>query len=334
MTLIIAEAGVNHNGDIELAKDLVYAAKESGADIVKFQTFRTELCLTKSTPIVPYQKKTNENFETQYDLIKDLELSFEEFIIIKEVADNIGIEFLSTGFDNSSLQFLNNLGLKRFKVPSGEITNLPYLREISNFQKPIILSTGMADLIEIEKSLNIFLNAGFTKNNITILHCSTQYPTPPVDVNLNSMLTIANKFKTDVGYSDHTEGIDVAVLAVAMGAHVIEKHITIDKNFNGPDHKASINPREFKEMTRLIRRCEVVKGSSKKEPTNSELKIRGLVRKSIVARTKIKQGDIFSESNLIVKRPGTGISPMLWDTIIGSVSTKNYNEDEFIEWDR
>ena len=243
MTLIIAEAGVNHNGDIELAKDLVYAAKESGADIVKFQTFKTELCLTKSTPIVPYQKNTKRNFLTQYDLIKNLELTYDQFKIIKELADNIGIEFLSTGFDNLSLKFLDELGIKRFKIPSGELTNLPYLRDICKFQKPILLSTGMSNLIEIEKSLNIFLNSGINKNDITILHCTTQYPTPIQDVNLDSMLTIAKKFKTNIGYSDHTEGIDVAVLAVAMGANVIEKHLTLDKNFDGPDHKASINPK-------------------------------------------------------------------------------------------
>ena len=232
MTLIIAEAGVNHNGDLEIAKDLVHAAKESGADVIKFQTFKTELCLTRSTPIVPYQKKTNKALKTQYELIRNLELSFEKFKVIKELADKIGIEFLSTGFDDPSIEFLNNLGVKRFKVPSGEITNLPYLRNISQFKKPVILSTGMANLNEIDSSLNIFLNSGMEKENITILHCTTQYPTLVDDVNLNAMITIANKFKTNVGYSDHTDGIDISISAVAMGASIIEKHLTLDKNFS------------------------------------------------------------------------------------------------------
>ena len=333
MTLIIAEAGVNHNGDLEIAKDLVHAAKESGADVIKFQTFKTELCLTRSTPIVPYQKKTNKALKTQYELIRNLELSFEKFKVIKELADKIGIEFLSTGFDDPSIEFLNNLGVKRFKVPSGEITNLPYLRNISQFKKPVILSTGMANLNEIDSSLNIFLNSGMEKENITILHCTTQYPTLVDDVNLNAMITIANKFKTNVGYSDHTDGIDISISAVAMGASIIEKHLTLDKNFEGPDHRASIEPNEFQEMVRLIRRCEIAKGSPKKVPTNSELEIINLVRKSIVAKTRIKKGEFFSEKNLIVKRPGRGISPMKWDYIIGKEANKDYKEDDFIEYD-
>ena len=333
MTLIIAEAGVNHNGDLKLAKELVYAAKDSGADIVKFQTFKTELGMTKSTPIVPYQKKGKVNLKTQYDLIKELELSFQDFREIKNLANNIGIEFLSTGFDNKSLDFLNQLGVKRFKVPSGEITNLPYLRKIGNFGKPVIMSTGMANLNEIANSLEILLNSGLDKSNITILHCTTQYPTLIKDVNLNAMITIANKFKTKVGYSDHTEGIDVAISAVAMGASVIEKHLTLDRNFDGPDHQASIEPKEFKDMVRNIKRCEIVKGSSEKEPNNSEMEMIRLVRKSIVAKKIINKGDLFSEKNLIVKRPGTGISPMKWDNLIGKKSTKKYKKDDLIEFD-
>mgnify|MGYP001446924811 CR=1 FL=1 len=333
MTTIIAEAGVNHNGEIELAKELIYAAKESGADIVKFQTFKTDNCISKSTPIVPYQSKGKKDLKTQYELVKDLELSFEEFIILKELSDKIGIEFLSTGFDIQSLDFLENLGIKRYKVPSGEITNLPYLRKISTFRKPVIMSTGMSNLDEIEKALSIFLEEGIKKNDLTILHCTTQYPTLVEDVNLNAMITIANKFDVKVGYSDHTQGVDIAVSAIAMGASVIEKHLTLDRNLIGPDHQASIEPSEFKKMTKLIRRCEDAKGSFKKEPTASEKNIINLVRKSIVAKKQIKKGDVFSENNLTVKRPGTGISPMKWDELIGKKANKNYLEEEFISWD-
>ncbi len=331
MTLIIAEAGINHNGDINLAKELIHAAKESGADIVKFQTFKTDLCITKDTPIVDYQKENCIEKNTQYELVKNLELSFEQFEDLKNYSEKLEIEFLSTGFDLPSLEFLNKIKIKRFKIPSGEITNFPYLRKISSFKKPVIISTGMANIIEINNALDIFLNEGISKNNITILHCTTQYPTSAKDVNLNAMQTISKIFDINVGYSDHTEGVDIALSAVAMGAIVIEKHLTIDKNLKGPDHKASIEPHEFKEMSRLIRRLEEAKGDGIKKPTNSELKIMKLVRKSIVAKKRILKGDLFTNSNLIVKRPGTGISPMHWDSIIGKYSSKDYQEDELIQ---
>ena len=248
MTLVIAEAGVNHNGDIDIAKELIYQAKYCGADIIKFQTFITKLGISKKTPIVPYQNKNNKTYNTQYDLIKDLELSFDQFRYLKEYSDKIGIEFLSTAFDIPSIKFLNQIGIKRFKIPSGEINNLPYLREISKYKKPIIISTGMAEIFEIEDALKVFLSKGFSKKNISILHCTTQYPTPPEDVNLKAMISISNLFKTQVGYSDHTKGIDIALSAVAMGAKVIEKHFTLNKNAVGPDHKASIEPKEFRKM--------------------------------------------------------------------------------------
>ena len=333
MTLVIAEAGVNHNGDINLAKKLIYEAKNCGADIIKFQTFKTELGISKQTPIVPYQLSNNKTYKTQYELIKDLELSFDEFRDLQEYSDNIGIEFLSTAFDIPSIRFLNEIGIKRFKIPSGEITNLPYLREISTYKKPVIISTGMAEMFEIEAALQVFLKKGLTKRNICILHCTTQYPAAKEEVNLKAMITIKNKFKTKVGYSDHTEGIDIALSAVSMGAEIIEKHITLDKNLKGPDHKASIEPKQFKEMIDSIRNIEKAMGNGIKSPTNSEKEIKRLVRKSIVAKKEIKKGQIFSHSNLTIKRPGMGISPMQWDSIIGKSSNKDYGVDDLINLD-
>ena len=333
MTLVIAEAGVNHNGDINLAKELIYQAKNCGADIIKFQTFKTEYGISKKTPIVPYQLSSNKTYKTQYELIKDLELSYDEFRYLKEYSDNIGIEFLSTAFDIPSIRFINEIGIKRFKIPSGEITNLPYLREISKYEKPVIISTGMAEMFEIEEALKVFLKQGLSKRDIFILHCTTQYPAAKEEVNLKAMIAIRNKFKTQVGYSDHTEGIDIALSAVSMGAKIIEKHITLDKNLNGPDHKASIEPKQFKEMINSIRNIEKAMGNGIKLPTTSEKTIKKLVRKSIVAKKEIKKGQIFSEINLTVKRPGTGISPMNWDNIIGKYSNRDYKEDDLINLD-
>ncbi len=331
MTLVIAEAGVNHNGDINLAKELIYEAKDCGADIIKFQTFKADLGISKNAPIVPYQARNNKTYKTQYELIKDLELSFEEFRYLKEYSDDIGIEFLSTPKDIPSIRFLNEIGIKRWKIPSGEITNLPYLREISIYKKPVIISTGMAEIFEIDEALNVLLKQGFSKKNISILHCTTQYPAAPEEVNLKAMISISNKFKTEVGYSDHTEGTNIALFAVAMGAKVIEKHITLDKNLIGPDHKASIEPKELKEMVNSIRKLEIVMGNGIKTPSKSEKEIKKLVRRSIVASRNIKEGEKFTEENLIVKRPGTGISPMLWDSLIGKNANKNYAEDDIIE---
>lgn len=333
MTLVIAEAGVNHNGDINIAKELIYEAKNCGADIIKFQTFKTEFGISKKTPIVPYQSKNNNTYKTQYELIKNLELSFDQFRYLKEYSDNIGIEFLSTAFDIPSIRFLNEIGIKRFKIPSGEITNLPYLREISKYNKPVIISTGMAEMFEIDEALQVFLRKGLSKRNIFILHCTTQYPAAKEEVNLKAMISIGNQFKTQVGYSDHTEGIDISLTAVSMGAKIIEKHITLDKNLKGPDHKASIEPKQFKEMINSIRNIEKAMGNGIKFPTDSEKEIKKLVRKSIVAKKEIKKGQIFSDTNLTVKRPGTGISPMNWDNIIGKYSNKDYSEDDLINLD-
>ena len=331
MTLVIAEAGVNHNGDINIAKELIYEAKDCGADIIKFQTFKTELGISKKTPIVPYQSRNNKTFKTQYELIKELELSYDQFILLKEYSDKIGIEFLSTAFDIQSIRFLNEIGIKRFKIPSGEITNLPYLRAISEYQKPVIISTGMAEMLEIGEALKVFLNKGYSTQNISILHCTTEYPATPDEVNLKAMITILEEFNTQVGYSDHTEGIDIAIAAVALGAKVIEKHLTLNRNFIGPDHQASIEPKQLKAMIDSIRKIEKALGDGIKAPTKSEREIKKLVRKSIVANKNIKKGEQFTVENLIVKRPGTGISPMLWDKVIGKLSNKNYFEDDLID---
>lgn len=278
-----------------------------------------------------YQKQTTSKNETQFDMIKKLELSFNDFKELKKYCDDIGIIFLSSPFDFESIDFLNNLGLDIFKIPSGEIINLPYLEKIGRLKKKILLSTGMADLGEIEDAIEILINNGTKKEDITILHCNTEYPTPYEDVNLLAMLTIKEAFKVKVGYSDHTLGIEVPIAAVALGATVIEKHFTIDRNMKGPDHRASLEPHELKEMINAIRNVEKAFGDGLKKPSKSELKNKFIVRKSIVAKRDINKGEIFTEENITVKRPGTGISPMRWYEIIGRVAKRNYREDEMIE---
>jgi len=327
---IIAEAGVNHNGHLELAKKLVDIACEAGVDAVKFQTFKAKNLVSKSAKMADYQKENLKKETSQYEMLKQLELGFDEFIELKKYCNEKNIIFLSTPFDDESIEFLDNLGLEIFKIPSGEITNLPYLRKIGKSQKKVILSTGMSNLCDIENALNVLLEAGTKKENITILHANTEYPTPKEDVNLKAMLTIKEAFKVDVGYSDHTLGIEIPIAAVAMGASVIEKHFTLDKTMSGPDHKASLEPHELKAMTKAIRNIEIAFGDGIKKPSKSETKNIEIARKSIVAKCNIKKGEIFSEKNLTTKRPANGISPMRWDEVIGKVANKDYEEDERI----
>lgn len=327
---IIAEAGVNHNGSVELAKKLIDVASKAGADAVKFQTFKAEKLVSKNADKAAYQKETTDSQESQFDMIKKLELDLQTHQELLAYCKTKNIMFLSTPFDHESIELLDNLGLKIFKVPSGEITNLPYLRKIGELNKQVILSTGMADMGEIEDALNILIDAGTSKNNITILHANTMYPTPMEDVNLKAMLTIGNTFDIAYGYSDHTLGIEIDIAAVAMGASVIEKHFTLDKTMEGPDHKASLEPNELCAMVKGIRNIELALGDGVKKPSKSEMPNMEVARKSIVAAQDIQKGELFTEKNLTVKRPGNGISPMQWDRIIGTQAQKDYTKDELI----
>jgi len=327
---IIAEAGVNHNGCIDTAKKLIDVAVDSGADAVKFQTFKAETLVSKNAKKADYQKKTTNSEESQFDMIKKLELDITTHKVLIEYCNKKGIMFLSTPFDNSSIELLNSLGLEIFKIPSGEITNLPYLRNIGKLNKKVILSTGMSSIGEIESALNIIVSEGTNKSNITVLHANTEYPTPMKDVNLKAMLTIGTTFDVKYGYSDHTLGIEVDIAAVALGASCIEKHFTLDKSMEGPDHKASLEPKELKDMVKAIRNIELALGSAIKKASQSEIKNIGIARKSIVAKKEILVGEIFTEENITIKRPGNGLSPMLWDKVLGTVSTQNYKEDDLI----
>ena len=329
-TLIIAEAGVNHNGSLDIAKKLIDVAYEAGADFVKFQTFNADDLLTKETPKAEYQKKDLADNESQYEMIKKLELSEEDHIALISYCDRIGIKFLSTAFDISSIDLLIKLDIPLFKIPSGEITNLPYLRRIGKTGKPIVMSTGMANLSEVDDALSVLLDAGARKEEIIILHCSSDYPTPVKDVNLNAMITLREKFGVRSGYSDHTEGIEVSIAAATLGASLVEKHFTLDNKMEGPDHKASLDPVELKKMIYCIRNIETALGGGMKAPNERELRNVNIVRKSIVAKNFIKKGDTFSEKNITTKRPGDGISPMKWDDIIGTKSTKDYCIDDLI----
>ena len=329
--IIIAEAGVNHNGSLELAKQLIDSAKGAGADFVKFQSFKADELVSKVAPKAVYQNMTTNDEETQYEMIKRLELNIESHKILIDYCKLKKIGFLSSAFDLASIDLLNELGLKTFKIPSGEINNLPYLRKLGKLDKNIILSTGMANLGEIESAIKILVNNGTSKEKITVLHCNTEYPTPYEDVNLLAMLTIKNSFGVKVGYSDHTEGIEIPIASVALGAEVIEKHFTLDCNMEGPDHKASLEPGELKEMVRSIRNIEKALGDGIKTPTSSESKNKEIVRKSIVAAIHITKGQVFTEKNLGLKRPGNGISPMLWDNLIGKKASRDFQKDELIE---
>lgn len=322
---IIAEAGVNHNGSLDLAKKLVDKALEAGVDCIKFQTFKSENLVSMSAQMAEYQKENLGKDESQYKMLKELEISFEEFKELKKYCEEKNIMFLSTPFDLESCDFLNDLDMKIFKIPSGEITNLPYLRKINSFGKKVILSTGMANLNEIQDALNVLRDC-----EVSLLHCTTEYPCPYDNVNLNAIDTLRKEFKLEVGYSDHTQGIEVPIAAVAKGATIIEKHFTLDRNMEGPDHKASLEPNELKQMVTSIRNIEKAFGNGTKEPQECEKKNIEIARKSIVAKINIKKGEIFTENNLTTKRPGSGISPMKWDFIIGKTATKDYQEDELI----
>jgi len=329
--IIIAEAGVNHNGDINIAKKLIDIASDAGADYVKFQTFKTELCMTPNAEMADYQKKNATSETSQFDMIKKLELDESTHLEIKDYCLKKKIKFLSTAFDLPSIHFLNSLNIDFFKIPSGEVTNYPYLREIGKLNKKIVLSTGMCNLEEISAAIDVLTKYGCDKEKISILHCNTEYPTPMEDVNLNALKTIKDEFKLEIGYSDHTLGIEVPIAAVALGAKIIEKHFTLDRNMDGPDHKASLEPHELKNMVASIRNIEKSLGKFEKVATNSEKKNLEIARKSIIAKTDISKGDIFTEENLAVMRPGTGISPMNWNNIIGVESKNNYKKNDLIK---
>lgn len=329
--LIIAEAGVNHNGSLEIAKKLVDSAADAGVDIIKFQTFNSKNLVSKSARMAEYQQKNTGHDESQYAMLKKLELSVEDHLELIRHCNECGIRFFSTAFDMESIDFLHSLHMGLWKIPSGEITNYPYLKKIASYQEPVILSTGMCNLEDIEASLDVLLKEGCKKQDVTILHCNTEYPTPYSDVNLRAMLEIEKKFGTKIGYSDHTNGIEVPIAAVAMGACVIEKHFTLDRNMEGPDHKASLEPNELKKMVESIRNIESALGTGHKVVSPSEKKNIEIARKSIVAARDIAKGEILSENNLTVKRPGNGISPMRWNEVIGTVAIRDFSEDEVIE---
>jgi N,N'-diacetyllegionaminate synthase len=330
-TIVIAEAGVNHNGDIELAKKLVDSAAFAGADFVKFQTFKAEKLVTVGAVKANYQKEnTNKSDESQLEMLRKLELTFDEFILLSQYCEERNIGFLSSPFDLETIEFLAPL-IPFYKIPSGEITNYPYLKKIASMGKPIVLSTGMCINEDIKNALEVLMQNGLSKNDISILHCNTEYPTPMKDVNLNAMLSIKEMFEVNVGYSDHTIGIEVPIAAVALGARIIEKHFTLDKNMKGPDHKASLNPTELTNMIKSIRNIEIALGTGVKQPSESEFKNIIIARKSIVAAKKIYRGEVFDNGNITAKRPGTGITPMKWEQVIGKVATRDYDLDELIE---
>lgn len=326
---IIAEAGVNHNGQFDLAVKMIEEAAKAGADAVKFQTFKAELLVSKKAPKARYQIENTGNNETQLMMLKKLELSERDFIKLAEYAKEINIDFLSTPFDNDSIDFLNNLDMPYFKIPSGEITNLPYLSKIASTRKPVIISTGMCTMDEIEQALDVFRD--YNRDMITLLHCNTQYPTPYVDVNLLAMRTMGNRFGVRIGYSDHTPGIEIPIAAVALGAVVVEKHFTLDRNMEGPDHKASLEPEELKAMITAIRNVEKALGDGEKKPTPSEISNIVVTRKSIVAKRDILKGETFTEENITTKRPGDGISPMRWHEVLGRTAKRDFFADEKIE---
>lgn len=326
--LIIAEAGVNHNGSLEMAKQLVDTAKEAGADVVKFQTAKLDSLVSKSAKMAEYQKKNIGVEESQKEMLSKLLLGFDEFVELADYCKKVGICFLSTPFDIESIRFLNDMQ-DIWKIPSGEITNYPYLVEIGKTKKKVILSTGMAEMHEVQSAIDVLTKNG--TEDITILHCTTEYPAPIKDVNLNVMQTMRNAFGYPVGYSDHTQGIEVDLAAVALGATVIEKHFTLDRNLPGPDHKASLEPDELKAMVDGVRKIEVALGNAEKGPTEVELKNRLVARKSIVAKTPIKAGDVLTVDNVTTKRPGSGINPMRWNEVLGTKAVRDFEEDELIE---
>jgi N,N'-diacetyllegionaminate synthase len=330
-TLIIADAGVNHNGDLAMARRLVEAAADAGADLVKFQTFVADRLVTREAAKADYQRAVTDGNETQHAMLRRLELDRGAHEMLIGHCRDQSIGFFSTAFDDASVDLLVELGIDRFKIPSGELTNLPYLRHVARQGRPVILSTGMSTLGEIEATLDALIAAGAPRERITVLHCNTEYPTPMADVNLRAMLTIRAAFGVAVGYSDHTCGIEVAVAAVALGATVIEKHLTLDRALPGPDHKASLEPLELKAMVTAIRNVEMALGDGIKRPTRSEAKNIPVARKSLVAARAIRAGEIFDSRNVTVKRPGTGLSPMRWDEVIGRRARRDFGADELLE---
>lgn len=327
-TYIIAEAGVNHNGSFDLACKLVDAAKTAGVDCIKFQTFKSNNLVSNNAQKAEYQKDTTGE-GSQFDMLKKLELSYDEFLALKGYCDQVGICFLSTPFDFESIDFLNSIDMPFWKIPSGEVTNYPYLVAIAKTGKPVVMSTGMCEMEEIESAIKVLRDNG--TDDIRLLHCNTEYPTPFEDVNLRAMQTMRDEFNLEVGYSDHTKGIEVPIAAVALGATIIEKHFTLDRNMEGPDHKASLEPDELVMMVQNIRHIEKALGIGYKTPSPSEIKNKAVARKSIVAKKRIEAGDVFTEDNMTVKRPGSGISPMRWNEVLGTKAIRAFSEDELIE---
>ena len=329
--IIIAEAGVNHNGNYDLAVKMIHEAKRAGADYVKFQTAVPELVISTFAPKAEYQKETTGSDESQLDMCRAIHLPLTDYVKLAAICREVGIGFMSTPFDLVSIDVLEELDMDYYKIPSGEITNLPYLRKIASKHRPVIMSTGMCEMQEIADALAVLEAGGLSRDQITLLHCNTQYPTPFADVNLAAMHTIASTFGVEVGYSDHTRGIEVPIAAVAMGATMIEKHFTLDCNMEGPDHKASLEPHQLKAMVDAIRNVEQAIGSSQKHATASETPNKEVARKSIVAARAIAKGEVLTEDNITVKRPGNGISPMLWDNVIGTTAKRDFIYDELIE---
>lgn len=329
--IIIAEAGVNHNGDIEMAKRLVDAAAVAGADFVKFQTFSAERLVTREAAKADYQKRNDGESDSQFEMLKRLELSEDMHHELLAYCKEKGIAFLSTGFDIDSVDFLDTIGIPMFKIPSGEITSLPYLRHIGALGKPVIMSTGMATMDEIGAALEVLETAGTPRDRVTVLHCTTDYPAKMLDVNLRAMRAIGDAFGVAVGYSDHTQGIEISLAATALGAALVEKHFTLDRTLPGPDHKASLQPDELAAMVTAIRNIEIALGDGIKRPTRNEMKNRAIARKSLVAAKPIRKGERFTLDNLDIKRPGTGLSPMQMDQILGQCARRDYQVDEVIQ---
>lgn len=328
--IIIAEAGVNHNGDYELAKQLALKAKEAGADYVKFQTAVPEKVISRFAEMAEYQKENTGKVESQLDMCRRIHLKLSDYAPLQKYCQEIGIKFISTPFDLESIDVLDKLHMDFWKIPSGEITNYPYLVKIANTRMPVVMSTGMCEKHEIGEALRVLCDHGLKKERVTLLHCNTEYPTPMGDVNLRAMNDLASEFGVAVGYSDHTQGIEVPIAAVALGAQVIEKHFTLDKNMEGPDHKASLEPQELKAMVDAVRNIEKALGDGRKHVSESERKNIAIARKSIIAARDIKAGEEFTEENLTVKRPGNGISPMRWNEVIGQTAIRDFVEDELI----
>lgn len=329
--LVIAEIGVNHNRSLSMAKELIDAAQRAGADAVKFQVFRASTLATSSAPSAKYQQRNTGNSRSQYEMLRELEFSEEEFGELAEYCDKMEIEFMASGFSLDDIETIVGLGVRRMKVPSGEITNLPYLRAIAHHNLPTIMSTGMATLDEVTKAVDALVLSGFDRHNLTLLHCTSDYPTKPGDAHLRVIPALREQFDLPVGYSDHTEGIAIAAAAVALGSTVIEKHLTLDRHLPGPDHQASLEASDFSDMVAQIRIVESGLGRCHKKPTDNEEEVMLVARKSVVAKSRIFAGEVFTDENLTTKRPGSGLSPMLWDEILGRQATRDYEPDEFIE---